>query len=110
MTTKRVTITMPTEIVEEIDRQARNRSEFILDAVRREIGRRRQVMQSLKNPHAGSESYGGDVSSRTGIRAFLARWSKTSWTGKAVQIFGGSRDKGPARVPPTVGGLISSLR
>ena len=28
---------MPTEIVEEIDRQARNRSEFILDAVRREI-------------------------------------------------------------------------
>ena len=58
MTTERVTITMPTEIVEEIDRQARNRSEFILDAVRREIERRRheELRQSLRNPHPGSES------------------------------------------------------
>ena len=58
MPTERVTITMPTEIVEDIDRRARNRSKFILDAVRRELERRRreELRQSLRNPHLDSES------------------------------------------------------
>ena len=58
MTIERVTITMPTEIVEDIDRQARNRSKFILDAVRHELERRRreELRQSLRNPHLDSES------------------------------------------------------
>ena len=58
MTTERVTIRMPTEIVEDIDRRARNRSKFILDAVRRELERQRreELRQSLRNPHLDSES------------------------------------------------------
>ena len=58
MATERVTITMPSEIVEDIDRRARNRSKFILDAVRRELERRRreELRQSLRNPHLDSES------------------------------------------------------
>ena len=58
MTIERVTITMPTEIVKDIDRRARNRSKFILDAVRRELERRRreELRQSLRNPHLDSES------------------------------------------------------
>ena len=57
MPTERVTITMPREIVEDIDRRARNRSKFILDAVRRELERRRreELRQSLKNPHSESD-------------------------------------------------------
>ena len=58
MSTERVTITMPMEIIEDIDRRARNRSKFILDAVRRELERRRreELRQSLRNPHLESES------------------------------------------------------
>ncbi len=58
MTTERVTITVPTEIVEAIDRRSQDRGKFILDAVRRELARRRrgELRQSLKNPHLDSES------------------------------------------------------
>ena len=58
MPTERVTVTMPSEIVDDIDRRARNRSKFILDAVRRELERRRrdELRQSLRNPHSESES------------------------------------------------------
>jgi len=58
MHTERVTITMPREVVEDIDRRARNRSKFILDAVRRELERRRreELRLSLQNPHEESDA------------------------------------------------------
>lgn len=58
MPTERVTITMPSEVVEDIDRRARNRSRFILDAVRRELDRmrREELRRSLRQPHAESDA------------------------------------------------------
>jgi Arc/MetJ-type ribon-helix-helix transcriptional regulator len=53
MAAERVTITLPTEVVEDIDRRERNRSRFILEAVRRELKRRQrqELNRSLQNPH-----------------------------------------------------------
>jgi hypothetical protein len=54
---ERVTVTLPTEVVQDIDRLERNRSKFVLDAVRRELQRRRraELMRSLRSPHRESE-------------------------------------------------------
>ena len=54
MPAERVTVTMPGQVVEEIDRMERNRSAFVLEAVRNEIKRRRRkaLRQSLRNPHS----------------------------------------------------------
>jgi hypothetical protein len=53
-TTERVTVTLPVEMVESIDRFERNRSRFIAEAVEHELVRRRRegLLRSLKNPHA----------------------------------------------------------
>ncbi len=53
MPTARVTVTLPPELVEEIDRRERNRSRFVLEAVRREVTRRRreELRRSLAHPH-----------------------------------------------------------
>ena len=53
MSTARVTVTLPEEVVSEIDREERNRSRFVLLAVRRELARRRreQLRRSLRRPH-----------------------------------------------------------
>jgi hypothetical protein len=53
MGTERVTITLPTEVVEDIDRRERNRSRFVLEAVRRELKRRQreELKRSLEKPH-----------------------------------------------------------
>src|SRR5687767_9706399 len=52
-TTERVTVTLPVELVESIDRFERNRSRFIAEAVERELIRRRRegLLHSLKTPH-----------------------------------------------------------
>ena len=52
-TTARVTITLPADLVESIDRFERNRSRFITIAVEHELERRRRegLNRSLKNPH-----------------------------------------------------------
>ncbi len=52
-TTERVTVTLPAELVEGIDRLERNRSRFIADAVERELARRRReaLLSSVHNPH-----------------------------------------------------------
>ena len=57
-TAERVTVTLPGEILHEIERVERNRSKFVLDAVRRELLRRRreELRKSLANPHPESES------------------------------------------------------
>lgn len=51
--TGRVTITLPAELVEEIDRLEPNRSRFIAGAVTRELARRRRqaLHRSLRSPH-----------------------------------------------------------
>jgi Arc/MetJ-type ribon-helix-helix transcriptional regulator len=53
MATERVTVTLPADVVEDIDRRERNRSRFILEAVRRELRRRQrqELNRSLQNPH-----------------------------------------------------------
>lgn len=55
-TTDRVTVTLPPEVVQEIDRRERNRSRFVLDAVKRELLRRRreELRRSLRTPHPDS--------------------------------------------------------
>jgi len=44
---------MPAEVIRDIDRHERNRSRFILEAVRRELERRRieELKRSLAKPH-----------------------------------------------------------
>lgn len=49
----RVTITLSGDLVEGIDRLARNRSRFIAEAVQHELARRQRdaLLQSLSSPH-----------------------------------------------------------
>ena len=56
MPNERVTVTLPAELVEGIDRREPNRSKFIQEAVRRELRRRgqEQLRMSLDNPHPDS--------------------------------------------------------
>jgi hypothetical protein len=52
-TTERVTVTLPIDLVEGIDRLERNRSRFITEAVEHELVRRRRegLLRSLASPH-----------------------------------------------------------
>ena len=52
-TTERVTVTLPAELVEGIDRFERNRSRFITEAVEHELLRRRRegLRRSIESPH-----------------------------------------------------------
>jgi post-segregation antitoxin (ccd killing protein) len=52
-TTERVTVTLPAELVESIDRLEKNRSRFITQAVEHELERRRRegLRRSLEQPH-----------------------------------------------------------
>ncbi len=56
-TSERVTVTLPAEVVRSIDRLEKNRSKFVLDAVRHELQRRRRqdLQRSLRSPHPESE-------------------------------------------------------
>lgn len=53
---ERVTVTLPDNLLREIDRLERNRSKFVVDAVRRELDRRRreELRRSLHQPHSES--------------------------------------------------------
>jgi metal-responsive CopG/Arc/MetJ family transcriptional regulator len=55
---ERVTVTLPDDLVRDIDRLEKNRSKFVAEAVRRELDRRRreQLRRSLENPHSESAS------------------------------------------------------
>ena len=50
---ERVTVTLRSDLLEEIDKLERNRSKFIGQAVERELHRRRReaLLQSVSNPH-----------------------------------------------------------
>lgn len=52
-TNERVTVTLPADLVRNIDRLEKNRSRFIQDAARHELERRRRelLQHSLQNPH-----------------------------------------------------------
>ncbi|MBN1611104.1 MAG: hypothetical protein JW940_31015 [Polyangiaceae bacterium] len=52
-TTERVTVTLPIDLVEGIDRLERNRSRFVTEAVEHELVRRRRagLLRSLASPH-----------------------------------------------------------
>ena len=62
-----MTVTLPEEIIRDIDRQERNRSRFVLMAVRHELERRRkeELRRSLRTPHQD----GDDVA-----QAGFAQW------------------------------------
>ncbi len=53
---ERVTVTLPTDLIRDIDRRERNRSKFVAEAVRQELDRRRreELRRSLENPHPES--------------------------------------------------------
>ena len=50
---ERVTVTLPGNLVRDIDRVEKNRSKFVAEAVRHELDRRRrhELRRSLRNPH-----------------------------------------------------------
>lgn len=54
----RVTVTLPRELVAEIDRLEKNRSRFVLTAIEHELERRRReaLRMSLENPHPETAS------------------------------------------------------
>lgn len=56
MALARLTVTLPEELVRDIDRRERNRSRFVLAAVKRELAwrRREELRRSLREPHAES--------------------------------------------------------
>lgn len=53
---ERVTVTLPDDLLREIDRREKNRSKFVAEAVRHELDRRRrhELRRSLENPHPES--------------------------------------------------------
>jgi Arc/MetJ-type ribon-helix-helix transcriptional regulator len=53
---ERVTVTLPNDLVRDIDRREKNRSKFVAEAVRHELDRRRraELLRSLQNPHPES--------------------------------------------------------
>jgi hypothetical protein len=75
--TERVTVTLPAELVERIDRLERNRSRFIAEAVEHELTRRRRedLLSSVRNPHpetvdladAGLEDWTADLPADEGL-------------------------------------------
>jgi Arc/MetJ-type ribon-helix-helix transcriptional regulator len=52
----RVTVTLPNDLVRDIDRREKNRSKFVAEAVRHELDRRlrAELHRSLRNPHPES--------------------------------------------------------
>src|SRR5919109_5377777 len=50
---ERVTITLPADLLQEVDQLERNRSRFIAEAVQHEVARRRRasLMESVRSPH-----------------------------------------------------------
>jgi Arc/MetJ-type ribon-helix-helix transcriptional regulator len=59
---ERITVTLPDDLLREIDRREKNRSKFVAEAVRREIHRRRraELKRSLENPHPKTAELAGE--------------------------------------------------
>ena len=67
-TTERVTITLPANLLQEVDRLERNRSRFIAEAVQHEVARRRRaaLLESVRSPHPDTTQF---------VDAGLADWT-----------------------------------
>jgi len=61
-TNERVTITLPANLLDEVDQLGRNRSRFIAEAVQHEVTRRRRaaLLESLQSPHAETTQFVDD--------------------------------------------------
>lgn len=59
MLTQQVTVNLPLNLVQDMDREEADRSSFIQKAVRHELQRRRQrqLHRALENPHPESEEW-----------------------------------------------------
>lgn len=70
---ERVTVTLPDDLIKGIDRQEKNRSKFVAEAVRHELDRRRRadLLRSLRNPHSECATPGEQNLSDQG----LEEWS-----------------------------------
>jgi hypothetical protein len=79
MPAARVTITLPPDVVDEIDRREKNRSRFVLEAVRREVQRRRRedLRRSLANPHPESSELADQG---------LEEWGARSGRGESAEL------------------------
>ena len=86
MPTARVTVTLPPELVEEIDRRERNRSRFVLEAVRREVTRRRreELRRSLAHPHPEAQELAD---------AGLDDWGRGSKQGESAELLDSNAGK-----------------
>ena len=86
MATDRVTVSLPTDVIEEMDRHGANRSRFVLDAVRRELQRRRreELRRSLARPHPDSKRL-----ARSGLRDW-ALGLPSEDVGELVDVKGGT--------------------
>jgi len=58
---ERVTVTLPVDLLRDIDRREKNRSKFVAEAVRHELDRRRrdELRRSLQSPHPESAELAG---------------------------------------------------
>jgi len=85
-TTERVTVTLPVDLVREIDRVEQNRSKFIADAVRHELVRRRreQLRRSLAAPHPETAEFADDG---------MTEWAKSLPAEDAVGLVDVSKGK-----------------
>ena len=88
-TVERVTVTLPSEVVRDIDRREKNRSKFVAEAVRHELDHRRreELRRSLQNPHPESAELAGE-----GLEVWARSWPEEdgealvdSRTGDAVR-------------------------
>ena len=84
--TERVTITLPSHVLQSIDRLERNRSRFITEAVQHELERRRreELLRSLRSPHAET--------------AELAELGMADWSARLPADDGGLVDSGVGRM------------
>ncbi len=67
-TSERVTITLPADLLKEVDQIERNRSRFIAEAVRHELTLRRRdaLLESVRSPHPETTQF---------VDAGLADWA-----------------------------------
>lgn len=75
----RVTVTLPAELVDEIDRREKNRSRFVLEAVQREVRRRRreELRRSMASPHPESTEL---------AEAGFGEWAAGSQRGESEEL------------------------
>jgi post-segregation antitoxin (ccd killing protein) len=98
-TSERVTITLPAELLQEVDQLERNRSRFIAEAVQREVTRRRRaaLLESVRAPHpetaqfadAGLGDWTSELPDDEGLldqsRGTAVRWVEgKGWTKESV--------------------------